>query len=429
MSSITTLDWRYSYNHMSFFIVKEFECLKEALKADRTNAFGMLQCAHAFVHCKHHFVLVMEPLQACDVFDPSNSDSADGKCPRHIAQLIQNISLSLNLLHIRLGRIHADLKPENILISRHERRFRLIDYGSTVPKSQASVYETKEAGFELVSWMYRAPELLIGLSGGVAPAIDIWSLGCLAFEALVGRSLCQSTDRMQFLKSLSEILGPLPEVYKTGQYFTSALSTCLSSAYENGSDKNYWRRWRAANLRSILNIKDTVFLDLMSRLLDPDPSNRISVEEIIRHPFVSPMTPFFDKPMHDLPIVHAPLEFCMSPSKENQRPENKAMKKAPAPRKKKQEETIPSPIASEQSVSETTKVSVPTLKKAATSKAAKEAVSRAPARKPDAPTSSVSPLEIEFTQLPSTETIPKDPVLKAMTRRVPQVTGKRRTRV
>jgi serine/threonine protein kinase len=341
-------------------------------------------------------------------------------------------------LHIRLGRIHADLKPENVLVSRQERRFRLIDYGSTVPRSQASVYETAEAGFELVSWMYRAPELLIGLTGGVTAAIDIWSLGCLAFEALAGRPLCQSTDRIQVLTALSEMLGPLPDAFKSGQYYSTALNFCLSSAYENGSDRSYWRRWRAANLRSVLNVKDTSFLDLLSRLLDPDPTCRISVDEIIRHPFIASMTPFISTPMHELSIDHAPLEFCSpAKAKENERPANKPAKKALVIRKKKPEETMPSPVVSEQAPKVLTEKQLPAPKKSSVAKAVKEAppVGKtliAASRNPDLPISSAkqaSPFEIEFTQLPPTDAVPKDPVLKTMTRRVPQVTGKRRARV
>lgn len=78
------------------------------------------------------------------------------------------------------GIVHRDLKPENLLLQTNEGRrdmVRLVDFGISAPigASAASIAGTP---------MYMAPEQILGLK--FDPRVDIYALGCVAYEMLSG---------------------------------------------------------------------------------------------------------------------------------------------------------------------------------------------------------------------------------------------------
>ena len=74
--------------------------------------------------------------------------------------------------------IHCDLKPENILLWKAGKTLlKVIDFGS-------SCYEKEKVYTYIQSWYYRAPEVILGIP--YTTAIDMWSLGCIAYELFVG---------------------------------------------------------------------------------------------------------------------------------------------------------------------------------------------------------------------------------------------------
>lgn len=238
-------------------------------------------------------MIVTESLMATDLFERSTTpgtahinSAAGGKCPQYISQLIYNLALNLYLFHENLQRIHGDIKPENILLSRTDRRFKLIDYGSSVTFDCLKHYEED---YEIVSWLYRAPELLVGVPFGAG--VDIWALGSVIFEACAKRPISASLDRAERLHELSDLLSPFPDSYLKGKFISSNFELSPMSSFDE-QDPAWWRRWRAANLMPFLSYKDAQFADLMSGMLDPDLNNRLSILEVLEHPFLASFLPF-----------------------------------------------------------------------------------------------------------------------------------------
>jgi eukaryotic-like serine/threonine-protein kinase len=80
------------------------------------------------------------------------------------------------------GLVHRDVKPGNILVGPGERA-KMTDFG--IAKTAASATLTR-TGMVLGSANYVAPEQATG--GNVGPAADQYSLGCVLFEAVTGRT-------------------------------------------------------------------------------------------------------------------------------------------------------------------------------------------------------------------------------------------------
>lgn len=100
---------------------------------------------------------------------------ADLPPPQRVALLIQALE-ALAYLH-RRGVVHHDLKPANILVA--DGRLRLLDFGLAVVSSQ------QRADDSFGTMLYLAPEVLDGEP--YTEAADLYSLGVLAYELLVGR--------------------------------------------------------------------------------------------------------------------------------------------------------------------------------------------------------------------------------------------------
>ncbi len=93
----------------------------------------------------------------------------------------------------RAGMVHRDVKPENILIDRPGTAY-ITDFG--LAKDTAGTVLTRP-GQPLGSMDYMAPEQIRGQP--VTGAADIYSLGCVVFECLVGQPPFADREGMQVL--------------------------------------------------------------------------------------------------------------------------------------------------------------------------------------------------------------------------------------
>ncbi len=77
----------------------------------------------------------------------------------------------------------SDIKPHNLLVDPHTMTLKLCDFGS------AKVFVPGEPNVAYIcSRFYRAPELIFG-STDYTFSIDVWSMGCVFAELLIGSPL------------------------------------------------------------------------------------------------------------------------------------------------------------------------------------------------------------------------------------------------
>jgi dual-specificity kinase len=85
-------------------------------------------------------------------------------------------------------------------VPRHT-KIKLIDFGSATFNSHhhTAVISTRH---------YRAPEVILGL-GWTYPC-DLWSVGCILVELLVGEAVFQTHENREHLALMERTFGPLP---------------------------------------------------------------------------------------------------------------------------------------------------------------------------------------------------------------------------
>jgi glycogen synthase kinase 3 beta len=96
---------------------------------------------------------------------------------------------------------HRDIKPHNLLVDSSKGILKICDFGSA---KQLSPTEPNVA--YICSRYYRAPELIFG-NQHYTPAIDIWSIGCIFGEMLLGEPIFKGENSMNQLIEIIKVLG------------------------------------------------------------------------------------------------------------------------------------------------------------------------------------------------------------------------------
>ncbi len=123
---------------------------------------------------------------------------------RTAARILETLALAIHYAH-QQGIVHRDLKPANILLMPSERQEAIeIDRVSQVGSGFVGKYEPKISDFGLAKQIdseslrtlpgstlgtpsYMAPEQAVGDAARIGPSSDIYSLGAILYDMLVGR--------------------------------------------------------------------------------------------------------------------------------------------------------------------------------------------------------------------------------------------------
>lgn len=133
------------------------------------------------------------------------------------------------------GVIHRDIKPDNLLLSDDD-VLKIVDFGvSEMFEKTANMRTAKSAG----SPAFLPPELCVARHGDVSgKAADIWSMGVTLYCLRYGRIPFENLNVLEMYEAIRTEQPPLPA--------------------DEGED----------------------FVDLIHRVLEKDPSKRISMEEL-----------------------------------------------------------------------------------------------------------------------------------------------------
>ncbi|KAJ7507307.1 kinase-like domain-containing protein [Mycena galericulata] len=189
--------------------------------------------------------LVME-LMDCDL----QSVLYGYRFPRreNASRWISQIALGISAIHAS-GVIHRDIKPENLLLD-VDGNIRISDFSSAHMEADGPPFEVTG------TYAYMAPEMLVNRRKFASqiqthgPAVDYWSLGCVAFELVV-------EDR--------EIL------------------------FDSEEELRRYRRWDQTNQSTSSYLSFAGLSEdaesLVAGLLNLDPLKRYRTDDLCRHPF------------------------------------------------------------------------------------------------------------------------------------------------
>jgi serine/threonine-protein kinase len=125
----------------------------------------------------------------------------DGPLPaREAAEVVAAIARAIGVAH-KHGVLHRDLKPSNILISDDGTPL-VTDFG--LAKQSGSETDLTRSGMLLGTPAYMSPEQAGGRRNLVGPASDVYSLGCILYFALTGRSPFVAESPMELVMLVIE---------------------------------------------------------------------------------------------------------------------------------------------------------------------------------------------------------------------------------
>ncbi|KAH8385677.1 hypothetical protein KR200_009010 [Drosophila serrata] len=300
---------------MALKIIKNVEKYREAAKLE-INALEKI--AQKDPHCDHlcvkmidwfdyhgHMCIVFEML-GLSVFDFLRENNYEPYPLDQVRHMAYQLCYSVKFLHDnRLT--HTDLKPENILfvdsdysshynhkVNREVRRVkntdvRLIDFGSATfdHEHHSTIVSTRH---------YRAPEVILEL--GWSQPCDVWSIGCILFELYLGITLFQTHDNREHLAMMERILGQIP--YRMARNHTLYSKTKTKYFYhgkldwdEKSSAGRYVRdHCKPLQQCQLSDGEDHYELfSLIKKMLEYEPSSRITLGEALRHPFFNKLPP------------------------------------------------------------------------------------------------------------------------------------------
>ncbi|XP_005946705.1 dual specificity protein kinase CLK2b [Haplochromis burtoni] len=275
----------------------EINVLEKISEKDPHNKHNCVQMLNWFNYYGH--VCISFELLSLSTFDFLKSNNFLPYPINQIRHMAQQICHAVSFLHDN-KLTHTDLKPENILFVNsdysliynaekkcNERQVndtavRLVDFGS-------ATFDHEHHSVIISTRHYRAPEVILEL--GWSQPCDVWSIGCILFEYYKGFTLFQTHDNKEHLAMIERVQGPIPqkmiqrsrkqkyfhrghldwnECSKAGRYVKSKCKPLREYLLSHGREHHH-------------------FFDLLERMLEYEPSKRISLSSALCHPFFQPL--------------------------------------------------------------------------------------------------------------------------------------------
>jgi serine/threonine protein kinase len=207
-----------------------------------------------------HYYLVLDYIEGGEMFEHLIRNGAYSEAGA--ARLVREVASTLAFLH-GIGVVHADLKPENIMLSRQSDDgasnavVKLVDFGSAEIVTGEAVPSTASASDFTLTPAYAPPEVLNKTKDDgsmVESSMDMWALGVILYIMLVGMHPFDpnggaSDDEIEeYVKDVKR----MPSIRNS--HYTRHLSPSA--------------------------------VELIEGLMNRDPKQRMTAEQMLEHPWV-----------------------------------------------------------------------------------------------------------------------------------------------
>ena len=188
---------------------------------------------------------------------------------KHVQLYGYQIARGMLYLHA-FGICHRDIKPSNILVDPNTGVLKICDFGS----AKKLVHNQPSISY-ICSRFYRAPELILG-STQYTTQVDIWGLGCVIGEMLIGKAIFQGQEPLLQLREIAKLLGPPDKrfIFFSNPSYDGPL---YSKPLFSGTPKSRFEKY--------FGQAGPDGIDLLMRILVYEPQQRLTPRKILAHKF------------------------------------------------------------------------------------------------------------------------------------------------
>jgi len=259
-------------------ILREIKILKHF---EHENIICLTDLIPPRSHAQFNDVYIVTDLMETDLRQIVKSDQP--LSDQHIQYFLYQILRALKYIH-SANVLHRDLKPSNILLN-SDCELKICDFGLSRGINFETANPMMSTPYVATRW-YRAPELLL-MWETATKAIDVWSVGCIFAELFGRKALFPGKNYLHQLDLILDVLGTPSETQIKG---CEKAKTYLKSL-QTRSPRNF---------RSLFPNASPQALDLMSKMLKFDPTERITVDEALEHPYLESLHDVDDEPVADV---------------------------------------------------------------------------------------------------------------------------------
>ncbi|CAJ1959962.1 unnamed protein product [Cylindrotheca closterium] len=208
-----------------------------------------------------HYALILDLINGGELFDRLVENGAYSELDA--SRLMREVVSAINFLH-GIGLVHGDLKPENLMLSQTHRSsiIKVVDFGCSELVDLPLPPSTQERN-STGTVAYYSPERGLDTKQAPTKALDMWALGIILFIMLTG-------------------LHPLdPEGNSTDEQ----LKAKLRRLYDKKINLMESRK-----LKPFISHLSPSAIQLLTLLLEPDPTKRVEASKLIQHPWIRGLT-------------------------------------------------------------------------------------------------------------------------------------------
>ncbi|KAJ3429318.1 aurora a [Anaeramoeba flamelloides] len=189
---------------------------------------------YGYCYDRNHFFLILEYAQGGELYQRLINSKKFTE--EQAANYITSLYCAVDYFHSK-NVIHRDLKPENVLVTK-DGVLKIADFGFSVFTNPYNITRNTFCG----TLDYLPPEMVVGNS--YDHSVDKWSLGVLLYEFLVGAPPFETRNRLQTYQKIAKVKFTFPN--------------------------------HVSNLAQ----------DLVKKMLKKNPSDRISFQQFLNHPWI-----------------------------------------------------------------------------------------------------------------------------------------------
>ncbi|XP_076822270.1 uncharacterized protein LOC143468769 [Clavelina lepadiformis] len=238
---------------------------------------------HDIIHTSTKLTLVFE-FMVTDLSAYMEWYGSVGMNPRNAVLFSFQLLRGLKYCHERRI-LHRDIKPQNLLLSEIG-ELKLADFGLARAKS----IPTNTYSHEVVTLWYRPPDVLLG-SRNYTTSLDIWGVGCIFLEMLMGVPVFPGqSDAQDQLNKIFEVLGtPNTTMWPRLEHLPCVpqFSSCFKVKRPPTPFSKFCEKINSVDFG----------MEFALDLLKFEPDDRLNANEGMRHPIFH----CFPQEIYDLP--------------------------------------------------------------------------------------------------------------------------------